>query len=245
MKNRFYKFLVMLMTVMIVGSVTTMLNLRMQKKAVEEDSSMRPFAMMNSPQPNYEWQETRFQVQEETQASMLLEDKANVESYETMPEELSEETYPLEPPSESNLREEENVAEDAVDALIQQNVLTTDKDRYYARLQDMERVYVARMNAAAKETIAVQQKTADELLKIWDDELNDIYQKLRKTLSEDDFYTLRSEERAWIRNRDESANRAAAKETYSNSTQNLAYTRSLLQWTKERVYELVAMYYEQ
>ena len=116
-------------------------------------------------------------------------------------------------------------------------------ERYYARLQDMERVYESRMNATMKDSLAVQQHTIEELLEIWDEELNVIYQKLRNKLSYEEFAILRNEERAWLRDRDAAANQAAIKDNYSKSTQNLAYVRSLLQWTRERVYELADMYY--
>lgn len=179
MKHRVYTVLLLLISVIAVGSGATMLNLYMQQKAVKEEVSISSYARID---PIY----------------------ASGERLE--------------------------------DASVEQQA-------YYARLQDMERIYTARMNEIAKESLAIQQKATEELLSIWDEELNTIYQKLRTSLSSEEFRALRSEERAWIRNRDAAANRAASKETYSNSTQNLAYTRSLLQWTKERVYELTAMYY--
>ena len=43
MKNRFCKFLVMLMTVITIGCGVTMLNLTMQEKATGEKVSFRPY----------------------------------------------------------------------------------------------------------------------------------------------------------------------------------------------------------
>lgn len=218
MKNRFYKFLVMLVTVIAIGSGVTMLNLTIQEKAAGEKVSFRPYTTMD---PLYVAEDTRAASRPSTQAetttaSDILQESLQ-ESFQEPLEELVDETL--------------------------QQVPSSDKQIYYARLQDMEILYSIRMNEVSKEPLVVQQKTIEELLKLWDDELNAIYQKLRKSLSDKDFSTLRDEERAWIRNRDTAAKRAASRETYSNSTQNLAYTLSLLQWTKDRVYELAAMYY--
>ena len=216
MKNRFCKFLVMLMTVITIGCGVTMLNLTMQEKATGEKVSFRPYTTTDQ----------RY-VAEEIQATVAC------------PTVQTETTAPFDALQESCQEEFEVQTEDT--AL--QQTTSGEKEIYYARLQDMEALYSIRMNEVSKDTLAVQQKTMEELLEIWDDELNAIYQKLRKFLSDEDFRTLRNEERAWIRNRDTAAKRAASRETYSNSTQNLAYTLSLLQWTKDRVYELAAMYY--
>ena len=216
MKNRFCKFLVMLMTVIAIGCGVTMLNLTMQEKATGEKVSFRPYTTTD-----------QLYVAEEIQATVAC------------PTVQMETTAPSDFLRESSQEEFEVQTEDT--AL--QQTTSGEKEIYYARLQDMEMLYSIRMNEVSKDTLAVQQKTMEELLEIWDDELNAIYQKLRKSLSDEDFRTLRNEERAWIRNRDTAAKRAASRETYSNSTQNLAYTLSLLQWTKDRVYELAAMYY--
>ena len=206
----------MLMTVIAIGCGVTMLNLTMQEKATGEKVSFRPYTTTD-----------QLYVAEEIQATVAC------------PTVQMETTAPSDFLRESSQEEFDVQTEDT--AL--QQTTSGEKEIYYARLQDMEMLYSIRMNEVSKDTLAVQQKTMEELLEIWDDELNAIYQKLRKSLSDEDFRTLRNEERAWIRNRDTAAKRAASRETYSNSTQNLAYTLSLLQWTKDRVYELAAMYY--
>ena len=245
MKNRFYKFLVMLVTVIAIGSGTTMLNLSMQEKAAGEKISFDPYIMNDHAKIPQETLLFAFQTREqpETGASFPGNESSVLEPQEqTEPAEQVQLSSQDEHVSD-NMMSDVNVSTEETKEELIQLPSDNEKQTYYARLQDMDRVYTARMNAVEKETLAVQQKTAEELLELWDDELNAIYQKLRKSLSEDDFRMLRDEERAWIRNRDVAANRAAAKENYSNSTQNLAYTSSLLQWTMERVYELAAMYY--
>lgn len=141
--------------------------------------------------------------------------------------------------------EEEAVADtekDDSDSLAIFQVIESEEE-YYTRLEEMDKKLTAKADEAARKTVADQKTAADEMLKFWDDELNAIYQKLRDSLSEEEFRVLRDEERAWIRDRDEAAGKAAAAENYSNSYQSLAYTRSLIRWTKERVYELAEMYY--
>ena len=206
----------MLMTVITIGCGVTMLNLTMQEKATGEKVSFRPYTTTD-----------QLYVAEEIQATVACP---------TVQMETSA-------PSDSLRESSQEVFEISTEDTVLQQTPSGEKEIYYARLQDMEMLYSIRMNEVSKDTLAAQQKTVEELLEIWDDELNAIYQKLRKSLSDEDVRTLRDEERAWIRNRDTAAKRAASRETYSNSTQNLAYTLSLLQWTKDRVYELAAMYY--
>ncbi len=114
---------------------------------------------------------------------------------------------------------------------------------YYSRLSEMNDRLISNVNAAAEKTAADQQAAADAALTFWDDELNIIYQALRDRMPEDEFIVLRDEERAWIRQRDEAASQAAVSQNQSSSAQELAYTKSLLEWTRDRVYELAEMYY--
>lgn len=115
---------------------------------------------------------------------------------------------------------------------------------YYFRLAEMDRQLSAKTKEAAKKNVSEQQTVADSVLKFWDDELNMIYQALRDIMSREEFSALREEERSWIRSRDAAATMAAsANNSATNSVQNLSYTQSLIDWTKERVYELAEMYY--
>ncbi len=116
---------------------------------------------------------------------------------------------------------------------------------YYSRLSEMDSRLTANSQAAKDRTLADQQAAAEAALTFWDDELNMIYQALRDRMPEEEFIELRDEERAWIRQRDEAANQASVSQTQSSSAQNLAYTTSLMEWTRDRVYELAKMYYGQ
>lgn len=114
---------------------------------------------------------------------------------------------------------------------------------YYSHLSDMDGKLSQREAEAAKKTVADQKAAADEALKFWDDELNLVYQAIRASMTEEEFDALRTEERAWLRTRDAAASEAAASVNQSNSAQNLAYTQSLTESTKARVYELAELYY--
>ena len=117
------------------------------------------------------------------------------------------------------------------------------RDAYFDRLGEMDKKLTAKAEEAGKKPIVDQKTIADEIWKFWDDELNAIYQELRRLITEDEFDALREEEREWLRSRDELAARAAASENSSVNAQNLSYTRSLAESTKERVYELAEMFY--
>lgn len=212
MRNRLFKFLTMLMTVLVIGIGMTMFNLSMQEKSSGEKVDFSTYAT----------------------AELVQKQEAFVQDGTKVSRQESEHNVPI--------TETRAMADIAV-----QEQMPGPEDQavqaYYARLQDMEKIYMSRLQSVEKESVAEQTKVMEDLLKSWDDELNSIYQKLRKSLPDDEFVVLRNEERAWIRNRDEAAGKAAAKENYSNSTQKLAYTRSLLEWTKTRVYELAEMYY--
>ena len=114
---------------------------------------------------------------------------------------------------------------------------------YYRRLSEMDSRLTAREEEAAKKTAADRKAAADEALKFWDDELNMVYQAIRAGMTDEEFDVLRTEEKAWLRSRDAAASEAAGSGSQSNSASSLAYTVSLVQWTKERVYELAEMYY--
>ncbi len=114
---------------------------------------------------------------------------------------------------------------------------------YYTRLSDMDARLTKREEEAAKKTAADQKAAADEALKFWDDELNLVYQAIRASMTDEEFDVLRTQEKAWLRSRDAAANAAAAAANQSNSAQSLAYTQSLVESTKMRVYELAELYY--
>lgn len=73
----------------------------------------------------------------------------------------------------------------------------------------------------------------------WDDLLNDIYGALKNQLSSEDMASLKKEQRAWIKTRDNKAEEASSG---GGTKARLEYTSSLMETTKDRCYELVEDY---
>ncbi len=77
--------------------------------------------------------------------------------------------------------------------------------------------------------------------RLWDAELNQIYQAIMAVLPDEETDTLRGRERRWIRERDTAAKQAA--ERYKGGTmENVEYTASLANSTRDRAYELLDLY---
>ena len=82
---------------------------------------------------------------------------------------------------------------------------------------------------------------ADEEFKRWDNALNEIYNKLKEILPNDEFTKLQKEEIEWIAKKEKDAN--AAYDEYKGGTgKGLAYSSSVAKSTKDRCYELVNKY---
>ena len=77
--------------------------------------------------------------------------------------------------------------------------------------------------------------------RLWDAELNQIYQAIMAVLPDEETDTLRGLERRWIRERDTAAKQAA--ERYKGGTmENVEYTASLANSTRDRAYDLLDLY---
>ena len=84
---------------------------------------------------------------------------------------------------------------------------------------------------------------ADKELKLWNREQNTIYEAISESLPEDSKRKLEASQQSWIKDRDLKAEEAAKK--YSGgSLEELEYTASLAESTRERAYELVTEYEE-
>ncbi|MFR8036230.1 lysozyme inhibitor LprI family protein [Clostridium fessum] len=93
---------------------------------------------------------------------------------------------------------------------------------------------------SANTTDAMREAVAYEY-RLWDAELNQIYQAIMAVLPDEETDTLRGRERRWIRERDTAAKQAA--ERYKGGTmENVEYTASLANSTRDRAYELLDLY---
>lgn len=84
---------------------------------------------------------------------------------------------------------------------------------------------------------------ADKELKLWNREQNTIYEAISENLQEDLKRKLEASQQSWIKDRDMKAEEAAKK--YSGgSMEELEYTASLAESTRERAYDLITEYEE-
>ena len=95
--------------------------------------------------------------------------------------------------------------------------------------------------ASAGSSNSLAKNAASNELKLWDSELNAIYNEILKHLDEEQTQELVSAERQWMKNRDADAVEAA-KNSAGGSLESVEYTASLASSTRARAYELVSLY---
>ncbi|WP_180272653.1 lysozyme inhibitor LprI family protein [Konateibacter massiliensis] len=118
----------------------------------------------------------------------------------------------------------------------------TEKEQYIERLNSIETYYDELWNKSDITTTLDMKELKNQEYTKWDDELNTIYQMIKKKLPEEEFIPIRDAEREWITQRDETAAQAASK--YAGGTmEGLEYMSSMTESTKARTYELVEIYF--
>ncbi len=113
---------------------------------------------------------------------------------------------------------------------------------YRKKLEDVDQIVkdLRETDGTANTTDSVK-NIAEYEYRLWDTELNRVYQAVISAMSENEAEKLRSEERQWIRSRDQMAKQAAAK-LKGGTMESLEYTASLSVSTRERAYELLEDY---
>lgn len=112
---------------------------------------------------------------------------------------------------------------------------------YRKRLDEVGSAVDSMRASEVSATTDSMKRVADYEYRLWDSELNRIYQALLECMDESDIEAMKTEERAWIRSRDATARQAA--ERYAGGTmEGLEYTASLAATTKARAYELLELY---
>ena len=125
------------------------------------------------------------------------------------------------------------------DAVIADNSKTL--EGYRKKLSEIDSLVQNMQSAEAGSNTDSLKNVADYEYRLWDTELNRIYQSLLEGMTEEESEALRAEEREWIRTRDLAAKKAAAK--YGGGTmESLEYTASLSASTRSRAYELLDSY---
>ncbi len=131
---------------------------------------------------------------------------------------------------------------DGANPEIQQAEGEANSSYYRNRLAELEnRIQKNREAQAASNNSNSAKTLADSELKLWDNELNLIYNAIKDDLDDGEAADLVEEERAWIRERDRKAV-DAAKASAGGSLESVEYTASLADSTRERAYELLDRY---
>ena len=84
--------------------------------------------------------------------------------------------------------------------------------------------------------------SAQTELKLWEGELNSIYNALLEMLSREDAAALAAEQQEWLKKRDLKAAECTSKT--DSSVEGLGYAATLVSLTRERAYELAGKYEE-
>lgn len=125
------------------------------------------------------------------------------------------------------------------DTAVTENVTTL--DGYRKKLNEIDGLIQNMQGSEASSNTDSLKKVADYEYYLWDTELNHIYQAILEGMTEEEAQDLKTEERAWIRNRDLAAKKAASK--FGGGTmESLEYTASLSDSTRTRAYELLEQY---
>ncbi|WP_245799224.1 lysozyme inhibitor LprI family protein [Virgibacillus siamensis] len=115
------------------------------------------------------------------------------------------------------------------------------QEEYLKKLKDIEKeMEDLRKNSEATTTLDMKEEEV-YIYKIWDVELNEIYDALKEYLDKEQMDKLRVEQRNWIKHRDEAAKKASQKYK-GGSMESLEYVAAQTTLTRERCYGLVAKY---
>ncbi|MDF2887362.1 MAG: hypothetical protein K0R23_1747 [Lacrimispora sp.] len=114
-------------------------------------------------------------------------------------------------------------------------------DYFKKHLKELD-VQIKKMREDSADSNTYSMKAlADKELKLWNREQNTIYETISESLSDDSKRKLEASQQSWIKDRDVKAEEAAKK--YSGgSLEELEYTASLAESTRQRAYDLIEEY---
>ncbi len=113
---------------------------------------------------------------------------------------------------------------------------------YKKRLNDLDSQI--QKNKTAQDSVNINnsaKSAASNELKLWDGELNTIYNEILDRLDKDRSASLVEEQRAWMKERDGLA-MEAAKNSAGGSAESVEYIVSQIESTRQRAYDLVECY---
>ncbi|MEK3996630.1 lysozyme inhibitor LprI family protein [Psychrobacillus sp. FSL K6-2365] len=186
---------------------------------------------------------------------MILLIGCNNEETEQTPEtdQLSSETVTEKSSvdEENKLEETTIVEEDKSNDIVEEKPVTKEKtetvnlhstkEKYLKQLNDIENSLGDLNDQYNSGTQSEMHEAKSEILKKWDNALNEIYGVLKKQLSADEMSSLQEEQRNWIKQRDQKAKEESSIFT-GGTMETTIYVATQAQLTKERCYELVQKY---
>ena len=144
--------------------------------------------------------------------------------------------------NKENVQNETQKVDSSAENAREETKNTSKKKVYIEKLNDIENGLSDLDSLYAGNTIEMKAAAEEEWTR-WDKALNEIYKELKNDLPEDKFKELEKEEVQWIKDRDKKAKQSSL-ELKGGTAEQLAYTSSLAESTKERCYELVNKYME-
>ena len=112
---------------------------------------------------------------------------------------------------------------------------------YRRRLEELDRQIIELEEEGAGTNVYSAQTSQASELKLWESEMNGIYNSLLKELPQAEAEVLAKEQQQWLKERDI---KATGKDAKSKSLKGVEYTAALAELTRERAYELVDLYEE-
>ena len=111
------------------------------------------------------------------------------------------------------------------------------------RLEELDRQIEKKRSAKQDATANSAKAVAESERKLWENELNQLLSGLRSHMSSDTWDAFMKDQNEWIRSREAMAVDALSGNSGS-AMQELEYTRSLTEITRDRAYELAEEYYD-
>ena len=111
------------------------------------------------------------------------------------------------------------------------------------RLEELDRQIEKKRSAKQDATANSAKAVAESERKLWENELNQLLSRLRSHMSSDTWDAFMKDQNEWIRSREAMAVDALSGNSGS-AMQELEYTRSLTEITRDRAYELAEEYYD-
>lgn len=113
---------------------------------------------------------------------------------------------------------------------------------YVQRLKNLDAQLQKMREEDANSNVYSIRTSADTELKLWESEMNTVYNGLLSELSKEDAVTLAREQQEWLKNRDGRASELSAKG--NSATETISYTAALVSLTRDRAYALAEKYQE-